>query len=246
MKTTLPASLPRIAMGALLILALASSAPAQSRHRIVKRPQAAAATLSGIVIDATSRAPLAEAFVRIAGKGVTTGSDGRFSFTDLVANAYELEVTRFGYFKSARNVSLNAGANQVEVALQATPIVTVRAKNGTTYSFDFESVEFGYVVAFVGWRSGPALHLCRTTGEELTLGTNEMKSLTIPGVRTETTSCCSLAPGTIARVTRQDSEVVEATIKETCNGAEFFVRGQNRSNGTFEAIKLLDVESITF
>ncbi len=45
---------------------------------------------------------------------------------------------------------------------------------------------------------------------------------------------------------RQEREVVEATIKETCNGAEFFVRGQNRANGNFEAIKLLDVESITF
>jgi hypothetical protein len=213
---------------------------------MVKRPAGAAATLSGVVLDAATRTPLAEAIVKVGDKAVSTLADARFSFTGLTANTYEVTVTRWGYLEYRKSVALTAGENTLEVALEPAPIVTVRAKNGNAYALDFDSVEFGYVVAFVGWRSGPHFNLCLPSGEEAKVTTSAMKTVTFPGVRSESTSCCSLAPGTIARITKRDSEVVEATIKESCNGAEFFVRGRDRSTGLYEAIKLSDLESVTF
>jgi hypothetical protein len=157
-----------------------------------------------------------------------------------------VKVTRWGYLDHEQTVALAAGANQLDVALQPGPIVTVKAENGTIYSLDFESLQFGYFVAFVGFSGGPELHLCLPSGEEKTVTTAEIKTVTFPGVRTETTSCCSLAPGAIARITLKDDTIVDATIKEACNGADFFVRGRNRTTGVDEAIKIADVESVTF
>ena len=245
--TTVSRTVARAALGAMIVLALAAPASAQSRKRVVKRPAAQAATLSGVVIDAATRAPLAEAVVRAGTKVAGTGADGRFTLTDLAAgNSYEISVTRWGYQSFTQTLALVAGENQLEAALQPAPIVSLKAKNGTTYPLDFDSVEFGYVVAFVGWQSTRSLHLCLPSGEEATVTTSEMKSVTFPGSRTESTSCCSLAPGAVARITKPDGSIVDGTIKESCNGAEYFVRGRNRTTGQHEAIKLSDVESVTF
>ena len=243
MNRSLPAV--RFAVGVVLALTLATPSFAQ-RHRIVKRFNPEAASLSGTVIDAVTRAPIAEAFVRVGNKGVATAADGKYSVSALTANAFTVKVTRWGYVDHEQIVTLAAGANQLDVALQPGPIVTVKMENGTIYSLDFESLQFGYFVAFVGFRGGPEFHLCLPSGEEKTVTTAEIKSVTFPGVRTETTSCCSLAPGAIARITLKDDTIVDATIKEACNGADFFVRGRNRTTGADEAIKIADVESVTF
>ena len=236
----------RASLGAMLVLALSIAAPAaaQTRHRIVKRAPAEA-TLSGIVLDAATRAPLAEAVIRAGNVAFTTGADGKFSLS-LGAGTYELKITRWGYLPATRTVAVAGGANQIEITLEAGPVVTVRAKNGTTFALDYDSVEFGHVIAFVGWSSGPRLHLCLPSGEEVTVGNGDMRTVTFPGLRTEATSCCSLAPGAIARITKRDGSVVEGTIRETCNGAEFYVRGRNRTTGAHEMIKIADVESVTF
>lgn len=244
--TTVSRTVARATLGAMLVLALAVPASAQNRHRVVKRPAGAAATLSGIVVDAITRAPVPDASIKTANRTARTGADGRFTFEGLTANTFTLQTTRWGYLGVTQDVALSAGANQIEIALQPAPIVTVKAKSGTTYPLDFDSVQFGYVVAFVGWRSGPELHLCLPSGEQSNVPTTSMKSVTFPGVRTESTSCCSLVPGAIARITLQDGTVVDGTIKESCSSSVFYVRGRNRTTGEFEAIKLTDVEIVNF
>jgi hypothetical protein len=236
----------RLAVGTALALVLAVPSFAQTRHRVVKRVNTQAAALSGTVIDAVTRAPLADAVVRVGDKALETAADGKFSFTDLTTNTFTVKVTRWGYGDFQRDVPLALGANQLEVALQPGPVVTVRSKSGTTYPLDSPTVLFGYVVAFVGWQSWPELHVCLPTGEEALVKNEDMKSVAFPGIRTETTSCCSLSPGAIARITKRDGTVVEGTVKESCTGAEFFVRGRNRTTGKFDAIKLSDTESVTF
>lgn len=236
----------RFAVGAVLALALAVPSFAQTRHRMVSRASTEAASLSGTVVDAVTRAPLSEAIVKVGNKAAGTVADGKFSFSDLTANSFLVKATRWGYSDFEQVVKLNAGANTFEIAMQPGPIVTVKAKNGATYPLDFASLQFGYVVAFVGWRSYPELHLCLPSGEEKVVTTAEMKSVTFPGIRTETTSCCSLAPGTVARITTKENALLDATIRESCNGSEFFVLGRNRSNGNYESVKLADVESVTF
>ncbi|HEU5162751.1 MAG TPA: carboxypeptidase regulatory-like domain-containing protein, partial [Thermoanaerobaculia bacterium] len=229
----------------MIVLAFAAPASSQTtRHRIVKRAPAEA-TLSGIVLDAATRAPLAEAIIKAGNKAVTTGADGRFSLI-LGAGTYEMSITRWGYLPATRTVAVVAGANQLEITLEAAPIVTVRLRTGTTFPLDYDSVEFGHVIAFVGWSSGPRFHLCLPSGEEITVENADMRTVTFPGVRTEATSCCSLAPGSIVRITKRDGTVVEGTIKETCNGAVFYVRGRNRTTGQHDAIKIADVDSVTF
>lgn len=236
----------RFAVGAVLVLALAVPSYAQTRHRMVSRASTEAASLSGVVVDAVTRAPLSETIVKVGTKAAGTLADGKFSFSDLTANSVVVKAEHWGYTNFEQILKLNPGANTFEIAMQPGPIVTVKAKNGTTYPLDYASLQFGYVVAFVGWRSYPALHLCLPSGEEKVVETSEMKSVTFPGTRTESTTCCSLAPGVVARITTKDSTLVDATIRESCNGLEFFVLGRNRTNGAFESVKLTDVESVTF
>lgn len=236
----------RLALGAVLALALTLPSYAQTRHRMVSRASTDPATLSGVVVDAVTRAPLAEAIVKVGNKAVGTVADGKFSVSGLSANSFTVRATRWGYSDYEQVVKLNPGANTLEIAMQPGPIVNVKAKNGTTYPLDYASLQFGYVVAFVGWRSYPEFHLCLATGDEKVVKNEEMKSVTFPGTRSESTSCCSLAPGTVARITTKEGALVDATIRESCNGSEFFVLGRNRSNGNYESIKLSEVESVTF
>jgi hypothetical protein len=239
-------SLLRIALAAVLFASLSGTMSAQSRQRLVKRPDPQAATVTGRVIQAGTTTPIAEAHVQIGGRAALTAADGTFTLSGLAAETYQLEVTHWLYVTQARQVTLSPGQNQIDINLQPAASTSVRMKSGTTAALSSPTVQFGYVVAFVGWRSFSELRICLPSGQESTIQIADMKSVAVVGTRTETTECCSLAPGTVVRITRRSGEVVEGTIRESCSGSDFYVLGRNRATGNFDSLRLLDVESVTF
>lgn len=234
------------ALAFILVTTLAATASAQGRQRTVKRIDPTAAVALGRVVDAASQAPVGEALVQIGTRQALTAADGTFAISGLAAQTYGLEVTHWLYQTHSRQITLSTGTNRVDLALQPAPATSVRTKSGSTFSLASPTVQFGYVVSFVGWVSGPQLRICLPAGEEITIQASDMKTVAVPGTRQEATECCSLAAGTIVRVTRRSGEVVEGTIRESCTGSDFYVIGRNRDSGNFENLRLLDVESVTF
>lgn len=225
---------------------LTATANAQSRRRLVSRASQEAATLSGVVLDAATRVPLAEVEVVVGGRRDVTDATGQFSFTGLTANSFRVAASRWGYLDYDHIFPLVPGANQIEVLMQQTSTVTLRLKNGSVVNLDSHTVEFGYNVAFVGWTGGPRLRICQPDGTEVTVLREEMKSVVPGATRTEATDCCSLLPGRIVQVTRTDGSVVTGTIRETCTTNQSYnVRARDRNNVKVEK-SLADVAELVF
>ena len=71
-----------------------------------------AGTITGVVTDAASKAPIASAQVQIVGttRGATTGDDGRFRIAGVRAGSYQVRVLRLGYQASAQPATVEVHA----------------------------------------------------------------------------------------------------------------------------------------
>ena len=79
-----------------------------------------AGTISGVVTDAASRAPIPSAQVQIVGttRGATTGDDGRFRIAGVRPGTYQVRVLRLGYQASAQPVTVTSGGtNELQFGL---------------------------------------------------------------------------------------------------------------------------------
>lgn len=85
------------------------------------------ASLSGIVTDVVSNAPIRGVAVAVEDKTATTGSDGRYSLTGLTAGQATLTAKHQGHDNFSQNVTLAGAAN---VNIPMTPAMAVRV-NGT-------------------------------------------------------------------------------------------------------------------
>jgi phage tail sheath gpL-like len=79
-----------------------------------------AATLKGMVVDASSGNPIADIEVQLKGTDNSTMSDstGYFEFTDLEAGSYTLYVDADGYKEYEQSVDLTEGGAQVTIKLE--------------------------------------------------------------------------------------------------------------------------------
>ena len=70
-----------------------------------------AGTISGVVIDAGSRAPVPTAQVQIVGttRAAATGDDGRFRIVGVRPGTYQVRVLRLGYQASSQPATVTAG-----------------------------------------------------------------------------------------------------------------------------------------
>ena len=84
-------------------------------------PSTSPGAIAGLVSDAKSKAALASASVDCGGAGVaTTGSDGRYSLTDVAPAAYTCTASKAGYVSKSASVSVASGATATaDFALRA-------------------------------------------------------------------------------------------------------------------------------
>jgi hypothetical protein len=79
-----------------------------------------AATLKGMVVDASSGNPIADIEVQLKGtdNSTMTDSTGYFEFTDLEAGSYTLHVAADGYKEYEQSVDLTEEGAQVTIKLE--------------------------------------------------------------------------------------------------------------------------------
>jgi hypothetical protein len=71
-------------------------------------------SISGVVTDSASNAPLANATVSFAGGSTTTASDGSYTLLSVPSGSQALTVSLSGYNNSAANVPVTAGQNSTQ------------------------------------------------------------------------------------------------------------------------------------
>ena len=80
------------------------------------------ATISGSVVDASTRARIAQAVVSLRGRGLraTTDMNGNFALRRVPTGSYALEVKRIGYEPLVQD-SVVVGTSRVELQLEMKP-----------------------------------------------------------------------------------------------------------------------------
>ncbi len=87
------------------------------------------ATLSGTVVEASTRAPVADATVWIDGSNVITDNDGTFRATKLRPGRYKPTVRSIGgYGEAAESVVLRVGASIAGIVIEVHPVAVVAGK----------------------------------------------------------------------------------------------------------------------
>ncbi|MCB2199911.1 carboxypeptidase regulatory-like domain-containing protein [bacterium] len=100
---------------------------------------AADASISGTVTDAGTEAPIEGATVTVGPYTTTSGVDGTYSIADVFSASYDVSAAATGYFTyNAEAVEVVAGANTIDISMDAFPAVTV--------GDDFESGSDNWVV----------------------------------------------------------------------------------------------------
>ncbi len=110
---------------------------------IERRPAMTPAMIRGLVFDATSHAPVAQAQVHLEGtrRTVTTGSDGRYVIATVPAGTYQLTARRLGYESLTRTVQLDTATADVDFGL--TPVPTKLDQVVTTALGDQRRYQIG-------------------------------------------------------------------------------------------------------
>lgn len=105
-------------VGLLLATAAAGQQAARTDTTRARSPQPASGGVRGLVVDATTRQPLADVVVQVdrEERSIRTSADGRFELTDLAPGTHGLYVSIIGYVLVKRDVVVRAG-QMVEIVL---------------------------------------------------------------------------------------------------------------------------------
>jgi TonB-linked SusC/RagA family outer membrane protein len=98
------------ALRAVLVPALVS-ASLWGPSRVNAQQATATGAITGHVVDAGSKAPVASAQIQIVGttRGIVAGDDGRFRINNVPAGTYQVRVLRIGFQAQVRTVTVTAG-----------------------------------------------------------------------------------------------------------------------------------------
>lgn len=101
-------------------------------HIVLTRPSVSPASLSGRVTAGGTA--VAGAVVTAQGQTATTGADGKYSFTTLIAGTTTIRATKTGFSTFLQNVTLASGPNTFDISLASVGVGTASLTGRVTSS----------------------------------------------------------------------------------------------------------------
>jgi Carboxypeptidase regulatory-like domain len=246
-----PAKFHRTLAAALLVTtALAVPALAAPKRRAVAHREAGAEfiiTVSGVVLDAVTNAPVVNVSVSAADRFDVTDSQGRFDLRNVRGRGdVLLEIARSGYQPYTSRITPSSPTSMT-VRLNPTPTVTVRLVNGTVKNFDFESLKFGYPVSFTGYVEADSEDFCRVTDStKVKFDKSVMAKLDGPAQTVEAGACCT-GNAQKMTLTLKNGQVMEVLFSDSCQERyKVDVKGRNHVAGDVEYVPITDIDEIIF
>ena len=214
------------------------------RKRAARSGKVEAASLSGIVTDGATGAPVSGAVVTVQGKAATTEADGRYSLPSLSSGTETLVVEKFGFTTVSRIVTIGAGSNSQNFTLTAAATVAVTTTNGVTVRLVLDSVQFSYSLGLLSPRNTPNVMVCGTgTGpQSVTLEKKDIALITGPSVTSS--SCC--ANGQQVNFTLKSGQRFDGTFVDSCAGYVEDLLGRKASDGMNIYIPFKTISSVVF
>lgn len=220
-----------------------SETASDSKKRGVRRGAVQPATIAGTVLDSVTGAPISTARVEAAGRTAFTDDAGKFEL-DATEGRYTIKVTRWGYAELTKMVDLVGGKNQIELRAVKGPIVQIEKLSGETIRADYGTLEFGYVVTFVGYQKAPHIDFC-VNGTERKIERSQIAKINGPAVQGPTNGCCRFDQAQQIGITLKSGEQLTGILLDSCEGSTMDVITFNYDSGQEIYIPLTQVKSIT-
>lgn len=246
-----PAKLRRFSAAA-LIAALVFAVPSQgARRRAVHHPTPggpiSVASLTGVVLDASSGQPVPAMTVSAGFRSSATNAQGKFELENVTGvDALIVLTDRSGYLASSTRVGPN-DPKDLTIRVTPTPTVSVRRTNGQTTNVDFESFKFGYPVPFSGYRDSESEDFCKVDGTKVSIHRSQLKRLVGPATAAAGGLCCTSGNAARMTVTLRTGETSDLFFTDTCEGRYVVDLGaREHVSGNFVHIPITDIVEIVF
>jgi hypothetical protein len=217
------------------------------RRSVAKSPAGAPLTIdiTGTVLDATTNAPVVGARVKAGNTTRTTDEQGKFSFKGVKGAGFIfLEASRTGYATSSAKVTATG-----DVTLRLAPRATVRVRktDNTVVDLDDDSLEFGYPVAFSGYRSAQFEDFCRPDGSVVEVDRSEIARINGNATTAQFAPCCPTAPTLKINITLKNGTTSDYYFVDACNGyTNIEVIGRNHTTGETVYIPVQQIGEVIF
>src|SRR5262249_21394639 len=225
-----------------IFLTFVAAAPllAAAKKRAVARPAGEKITVTGLVVDANTGAPLKGALVTSGAFSAISDDNGNYTLS--ASSGADISASRVGYVTLKKSVS----GNEVNFTLAQTPSVTLKLTNGGTVVLDYDTTEFGYSEVFT-YIHGPGLSLCKSAADPTWDPLKgEFKKIVGPAHPVTNAGCCDRGPVNAIDITLKTGETLTAYLKDNCFGYENDVLGVERSSAQLKYFHLKDVAEIDF
>jgi len=239
-------TISRICAASLLIAALPLLAADKKQHAVTP---VAKVTISGVVRDAATGAP-------VAGATVHTGSfysdrngtapDGKYSLTLPGGRPTTLVVEDFAYEPVTLAV---VPANDAVLDLRLTtsrPTVTVKLKSGETHVLDLGSSQFGYYIVFSGYGRTDNGNFCKPDVSQFAPSKTDIAKIIGPATLADSAACCTRGQVMFVTVEMKSGEKTQAFFNDSCFGTEVDFIGRERSTGQYLYLRFTDIAELDF
>jgi hypothetical protein len=239
-------SLSRICAASLLIAASPLLAAANKQHAVIPVPNV---TISGVVKDANTGAPIAGAIVHSGAfysSQTGTGTDGKYTLRLPGARMTSLTVVDFAYETVNVNLIPVEGAVVDLTLTTSRPVVTVKLTNGETHILDLGTSQFAYLQPLSGYIRGDSGNFCKPDGSAFSPSKTEIAKIIGPAVPVDFTTCCKMGQVMRATVELKSGQSSQVYFNDSCFGTEVDFLGRERSTGTYAYFKFTDIAEIDF
>ncbi len=246
----MPEMLRRSVVLALMATCLIAVPSQASKRRAVRHPRPAielTVTVSGVVTDNVTGAPVINARVTIDRKFDTTDSTGRYELRNVTTpSPANVVVERSGY--TTKTVAVTSGGTQtLNIGVDPTPTVRVRKIDNTVIDIDNESVLFGYPVPFSGYREDESEDFCKQDGSTVSIHRSQLRKINGPAVPVNFSPCCTTGETVRINAELKTGEVTNLYFVDACNGfPNIDVKGRNHVTGATLYIPFAEIAEITF
>jgi hypothetical protein len=243
----------RSAVAAVAILAAQLPLAAQTiRHRAVAPPSNITVTLTGVISDATTGQPLANAQVSAEGhKSAFTDKSGAYSFKITKGRNVAVTAEQFAYNPQTLTIFGQDGQT-LNFSLTPKPTVTVKltAPQGDpakdTYILDVDSSQFAYLIPFSGYVRSDVGNFCKGDGSSITPAKKDIARVVGPAVPANIPACCTIGPVMQVSLELKSGEKLTVYFNDSCFGNEVDFLGREKSSGNYQYFKFTDITEVDF
>lgn len=236
---------------AMLILALPLAAQQNTvRHRASAPPTIGPTiTLTGVISDAATGQPLANAQVTAEGhKSAFTGADGVYHIDVSSGHTVAVQADQFGYIAQTLTVFAAQGAT-LNFALTSKPVVVVKLANPQnnvdTFTLEVDSAKFAYLIPFSGYVSGDLGNFCKDDGTTITPDKKDIRRVIGPAVQVDKAACCRF-PIMKATLELKTGETFPIYFNDSCLGNEVDFLGRDKATGVYQYFRFTDIKEVDF